>query len=303
MPELAAVDLNLLVALELLLEERSVRGAARRAHVTPSAMSHTLARLRDVFGDELLVRAGRGLVATARAEALAGPLAAVLADARRLLTDAAGFEPRAMRRAFRLVCTDHVSTVLLPAVDAILRAEAPGVDLHLVPLVPETMEALRRGAVDAAIGVFPEAAPEVRTRALFTDGFVTVARSGHPRLRDELSLAAFLEEQHVLVAPRGTPVGHVDEVLAAQGGRRRVARSFPTFLVALWFLQSSDALLTVSRRLVAATAGALPLRVFPPPIPLADYTYVLAWHPRTDGAAEEAWLRSVLVRAAASLPD
>lgn len=301
-PDLARVDLNLLVALQILLEERSVRGAARRAGVTPSAMSHTLGRLRDLFGDELLVRSGSAMLPTARAEDLVEPVGRVLALARDLLDDGGPIDPASLRRPFRLVCTDHVSTVLLPRVEATLRHRAPGVDLFVQPLTPETMEDLRRGVVDAAIGVFPEAPPEMRTRRLFDDAFVTVARPGHPRLCDDaLTLTAFLAEDHVLVSPRGTPRGTVDEVLAELGYIRRIARTFPSFLSALWYVAASDDLLTVSARLVAATAAAIPLRRFAPPVPLPGYTLALVWHPRLERSREDAWLRSLLVDAAAGL--
>lgn len=299
---LGAADLNLLVALDLLLEERAVRGAARRAGVTPSAMSHTLARLRELLGDEVLVRAGRGMVPTPRAEALALPVKELLASAAALLDDPSRFDPATLRRAFRVVCTDHVSTVLLAPSEAALAAEAPGVDLLVAPLVPDTMEDLRKGNVDLAIGVFPEAPPEVRMRRLFDDRFVTVCRPDHPRLRGgALTLEAYLAEQHVLVAPRGGAVGHVDHALEALGRRRRVARAFPSFLAALWQVRRSDALLTVSAHLVAAVADALPMAVFEPPLTLAPYTIQLAWHPRTDKSAPDAWLRQVLVRVAAGL--
>ncbi len=299
---LAAVDLNLLVALDLLLETRSVREAARRAHVTPSAMSHSLARLRSLLGDELLVRAGQRLVPTPRAEALAAPVRALLVDAERLLAPPGGFDPASLRRAFRVACTDHVSTVLLRVAERRYRAEAPGVDLHEHPIAPDSLEQLRAGTIDVAIGVFPDAPPEVRTRPLFTDGFVTVARPDHPRVRGPgLDLDAFLAEGHLLVAPRGTPSGTIDELLAAQGLKRRVARTVPSFLSALWHASESDLLLTVSRRLVAAVAPRLPLQAFATPLPVSDYTLVLAWHPRRDAAPDDAWLRGVLLHAAASL--
>lgn len=300
---LRAVDLNLLVSLDLLLDERSVRGAARRAHVSPSAMSHTLCRLRELLGDDVLVRAGQAMVPTPRAEALATPVKEVLAAARVLLEEPARFDPRELSRRFRVVCTDHVSTVLLEPAEARLRAEAPGVDLDVAPLVPDTMDDLRKGAVDLAIGVFPEASPEVRTRRLFEDRFVTVCRPDHPRLvESSLSVEAFLAESHVLVAPRGRPFGHVDAALEALGRSRRVARTYPSFLAALWQVRRSDALLTVSERLVAAVAEAIPLRTFEPPLPLEPYTIVLAWHPRTDKAAPDLWMRQLLVRVAAELP-
>lgn len=302
MPDLGAVDLNLLVALDHLLEERSVRGAARRAHVSPSAMSHTLGRLRELLGDELLVRAGGEMVATPKAEALAVPLKDLLAGVRELLADPGRFDPSTLRRAFRVVCTDHVSTVLLVRAEAILRREAPGVAIYVLPVTPETMGELRRGVAEVAVGVFPDASPEIRQRRLFGDGFVTVCRPGHPRAGDaELSLDAFLAEDHVLVAPRGTPEGHVDRVLAARGLARRIYRTFPNFLAALLHVTEHDALLTVSRRLVDATRERFPVRAFAPPVPLEDYTLMMAWHPRVDRSAEDRWLRSVLMRAAAGL--
>lgn len=303
MTRLSGVDLNLLVALELLLDERSVRGAARRAGVSPSAMSHTLARLRDVLDDEVLVRAGRSMVPTPRALALEAPVKAMLVQAREVLVDRTDFDPGRLRRGFRLVCTDHVTAVLLSRAEALLREEAPGVDLVVTPVTSQTMEDLRRGRVDVAIGVFPEASPEVRVRRLFGDRFVTVCRPGHPRLgaADGLSLEAFLAEDHLLVAPRGTPFGLVDRKLSERGLKRRVARALPSFLAAIWHLSQTDALLTISERLVEASTPRMPLVRFPPPLELPAYAMWLAWHPRLDKSTEDAWFRSVLVRAAASL--
>jgi len=295
MRDLSSVDLNLLVSLDLLLDERSVRGAARRAHVSPSAMSHTLGRLRELLGDEVLVRAGRGMVPTPRAEELAVPTKELLARAREVLSDPLRFDPARLQRRFRIACTDHVSTVLLQPAEARLAAEAVGVDFLVLPVVPETMEELRRGTIDVAIGVFPDAPPEVRMRRLFVDRFVTVCRRDHPRVGERLTRGDFLREAHALVAPRGTAEGHVDRLLAAEGEARRVARAFPGFLAALWSVVHSDALLTVSARLVAATRSKLPVAVHPPPVALSEYGLMLAWHPRVDKAVEDAWFRSLLV--------
>lgn len=300
---LGGVDLNLLVALDLLLEERSVRAAARRAGVTPSAMSHTLSRLRGQLGDELLVRSGQRMLPTTRAEALVAPVKEVLALAAGVFDDPRPIDAGSLRRAFRVVCTDHVSTVLLPAAEQRLRREAPGVDLHVLPLVPETMDDLRAGAADLAIGVFPDAPPEMKQRRLFDDAFVTVARRGHPRVAGpSLTLAAFLAEAHVLVAPRGRPYGTVDEELASRGRVRRVARTFPSFLAALWHTAGSDDLLTVSARLVAALGPTLGLVAWPPPLELPGYSMHLVWHPRVERSKEDAWFRGVLTEAAAALP-
>ena len=149
--ELAGVDLNLLVALDLLLTTRSVREAARSAHVTPSAMSHTLGRLRALLDDDVLVRSGHRMVATPRAQALGGPVRAWLDGAAALLARPTAFEPASLRRRFRLVCTDHISTILLPQIEALLRAEAPGVDLCELPPVADVVGQLRSGEVDVLL--------------------------------------------------------------------------------------------------------------------------------------------------------
>jgi DNA-binding transcriptional LysR family regulator len=303
--DLASVDLNLLVAFDLLIEEESVRGAARRANVTPSAMSHTLARLRDLLGDELLVRAGRGMAATPRAQELAVPVKDLLARAREVLDSPATFVARELQRRFRVACTDHISTVLLGPAEERLMLEAPGVDLSVLPVVTDTMEQLRKGDIDVAIGVFPGAPQEVRRRRLFTDRFVTVHRAGHPRLasqNDQLELEQFVSEPHVLVAPRGTPEGLVDRKLHAMGLERRVVRAFPSFLAALWHVTQTDALLTVSARLVSAMADALPLVEREPPLELPDYDLEMAWHPRTQKVASDEWFRGLLVATAEALP-
>ncbi len=307
--DLSAVDLNLLVSLDVLLEERSVRGAARRLSLTPPAMSHQLRRIRELLGDEVLVRAGRGMVATPRAETLVEPVRALVTQAKAVLADPKAFSPSTLQRGFRLMCTDHVSTVLLPGVEQILAEEAPGVDMYVFPLSPEDTDKvstatakLRTGAVDVAVGVFSASPAEMRTQVLFDDRHVTVVRSGHPRIRGpELTLEAYLAEQHILVSPGGTPVGPTDRLLAAQGLQRRVARTRPNFLAAMWLVLESDALLTVSRRFVEAAAKRFPVNVLPTPLPVKDYALSMLWHSRVDGAPEDAWFRDALLRAAASL--
>jgi len=300
--DLSRIDLNLLVALHALLEERSVRGAARRLSLSPSATSHALTRLRGTLGDELLVRAGAGLVRTPRAEALAPELAVLLAGLSTLLAPTGPVDPSVLRRAFRVMCTDHVTTVLLPDVEAILVREAPGIDLYVAPLHAGTMEDLRIGRLDVAIGVFPEAPAEVRQRRLFVDSFVTVARAGHPRLcGGTLDLEAFLAESHLLVSPRGEPWGTIDDLLQAEGRARRIARTVPSFLAALRFLVETDLLLTVSRRLVTRMSACFSLQSWPTPLPVEDYAIRMAWHPRVDADPEQAWFRGVLSRAAGAM--
>ena len=300
--ELSRIDLNLLVALDALLQEQSVRRAAERVGLTPSAMSHALARLRDLLGDPILTRAGRRMVPTERALALTGPLHAQLRALEALLAPPAELDPSTLERAFRVMATDHVVTLLQPGVERLLAAEAPAVALFVEPLTPVTMERLRDGRLDLAIGVFPEAPPEMRTRRLFEDRFVVVLREGHPALEAPLDLGAYLALDHLLVAPRGTPRGLVDRVLEEQDRSRRVARTVPHFLAAVHLLPGTDFALTLSARLAAALGPGLGLALRPVPLSLGSYALHALWHPRRDADPAHEWLRGVWLRAAEALP-
>lgn len=300
---LAAVDLNLLPVLAVLLETESVTVASQRLGLSTSATSHALGRLRDQVGDPLLVRAGRRLVPTPRAVALGPLVTAAIAASEAVFTDPDGFDPSALTRTFRLHTTDHVSLVLGPSVDRVLRTKAPGVDLYLQPIAPDVSPLLRSDRIDAGIGVFPDAAPELRRRRLFGDRFVCLVRDDHPRVHTTLDLETWLDIPHMLVSPRGRDGGLVDRVLAEHGRSRRVRRTVPQFLVAAHLLAHSDEVLTVSARIAASVAGLLPLRVLEPPIALPRYSLELLWHPRHDRDPAHAWLRQVLIDASHALPS
>jgi DNA-binding transcriptional LysR family regulator len=289
-------DLTLLPALEALLEEASVTRAARRVGLSTPAMSHALARIRAQIGDPVLVRAGRAMVRTPRADAMRERVRELMASARAVLGKPGPFEPARLSRGFRVHATDHIVTVLGPAIDAIVRAEAPRARLSFLPNLPDDAAALREGAADLAVGVYEGLPPELRTRALLDDRFVCVVRADHPARR--LTLERFCELEHVQIAPRGRSGGVVDDTLRARGLSRRVARTVPYFLAALVLVAETDYVVTMSERVAAALAPRWGLRLHEPPLPLAPYTLSALWHPRHDGDAAHAWLRDVLVRAA-----
>lgn len=295
---MAGLDLNLLVALDALLQEGSVGGAARRIGLSPPAMSHALARLRERLGDPLLVRAGRGMVLTPRAEGLRARARTAAEEAAAVLSRGEPFDAAGLDRAFTVNATDYVLAVLGPALDAIARAEAPGVVLRFVPNAPDDLALLREGATDLAVGIYGEMPPEIRTRRLLTERFVCAVREGHPGVGRELTLERFLEMEHVQIAPRGKPGGYLDTVLAERGLSRRVARAVPYFLAGLLAVARSDYVITVPERLARAAAGRLGLRILEPPIPLAAYALSLVWHPRLDSDPAHRWLREAFVRAA-----
>lgn len=293
------LDLNLLETLDALLQEESVSRAARRVGLSTPAMSHALARLRTALQDDVLVRAGRDMVPTSRALALKAEVHDALARARQLLSPTRAFDPGRLEREFRVNATDHVVTVLGATLDRLARESAPGVFLRFMPTATDDAAMLREGAVDLAVGIYADLPPELRTRVLFSDRFVTVLRKGHPAAKGRLDLETFLALEHLQVAPRGRPGGYLDEVLAERGKRRRVTRAVPYFLSALQLVSESDAVLTISERMARSLASAFGLTVLETPVPLRPYALSLLWHPRQDSSAEHAWLRQLFVDAAA----
>lgn len=296
------IDANLLISLDALLREASVTKAARRVGLTQSAMSHALGRLRDHLGDPLLVRAGRQMVLTARAEALAPRVAHLVEEMSRVFAPDEGFEPATLTRSFNLRTTDHLLFILMPELDELLSREAPLVDLAVTSLTEPGIEVLRHGQSDLAVGVYADLPSDIRQQALFTDRFVCLVRRDHPVARSGLSLAEYGAMPHILVAPRGTSGGIVDQVLAEHGVRRRVARTVPHFLVAPFLVARSDAVVTLSERLAQRLAPVLDLAMLEPPVTLPHYTLAMVWHERQDADPAHRWLRDAMVRAASRLP-
>lgn len=287
-------ELGSLAALDALLSEGSVSGAARRLGLSTPATSHALARLRERFGDPLLVRAGRRMVLTPRAEALRPQVAAALEAARRVFEAPASLELARLEQSFTISVTDYVLLIFGEALDEALGA-APGVTLRAIPNAVDDPERLRRGETDLAVGIYGALPPELRTRPIITDRLVCVARAGHPAVGEVLTLEAFTSLDHVQVAPRGQPGGYVDEVLASRGLRRRVTRAVPYFHVALEWVAGSDRLLTVSERIARRAAPGLGLRVLEPPLELEPFALSMVWHPRLDSDPGHRWLRERLV--------
>lgn len=288
-------DLSALATLDALLQEGSVTRAAERLGLSTPAVSHALARLRERLGDPLLVRAGRKMVLTPRAEGLRPQVREALQQAERVFEAGAAPDPATVRRSFTLSATDYVLTVFGGALDAALRSTAPGLDLRVIPNAVDDPARLRAGETDLAVGIYGELPPELRTRPIITDRLVCVVRRDHPSVGQRLTLPQFVALSHIQVAPRGQPGGYVDDLLAERGLARRVARAVPYFRVGLELVAQSDDVLTVSERVARLLAPSLGLRVLEPPLPLAPFALSMVWHPRFDGDATHAWLREQLV--------
>ncbi|MEM8605630.1 MAG: LysR family transcriptional regulator [Myxococcota bacterium] len=300
---LAKLDLNLLVTLDALLEARNVTETAERFGVTQSAMSHRLARLRDYFGDSLLVATGDELVLTQRAESLQGPLRDALGGLRDALFEEAPFVPAEAERTFVVAGADLAELSMLPSLIVQLAEMAPGVRIRMAGRSELRGDALIRGRVDLAIapgagtvpGVTIEDTAGVRQRKLLTEGFSVLARRDHPRVRSTLSLKRYLEEGHILVAPHGQPGSVVDGRLSQDGKGRRVVCQVAHFLTAPFLVAQTDHLLTCPTSLAEAVRDQLGLRVFKPPISLPNTTIFLYWHERVHQDRGHQWLRELIL--------
>jgi DNA-binding transcriptional LysR family regulator len=285
-------DLNLLVTLDVLLTEGSVAGAARRLKLSPSAMSRALARLRAATGDPLLVRAGRGLVLTPRAQALREEAGRLVLDAGRILRPAEDVDPAAIARVFALRVTDGFVENYGPALLARLDRDAPGVRLRFVQKVNKDSTPLREGAIDLEIGVIgEETGPEIRTRALFRDRFVGAVRADHPLAQGLITPARYAACRHVSVSRRGRgrERGAIDAALAPLGLERPVAVLVGSFATALALARASDLVANVPERHTARLRDGM--YTFDLPVPTPAVTVSMLWHPRMEADPAHRWLR------------
>ena len=294
--DLSNFNLNLLLALDGLLSQRSVTAAAKRVRVTPSAMSHSLAELRDLLGDPLLVRSGRGMVLTPRAEALVGPLHTLLMDAERLLGGGATFDPATTARRFVIAATDFLATLLMPALLDAAAREAPGTSLEIVPSSRRgNAWLLETGDVDLALGAIVDEAPGIRRMDLLTDGFACAARKGHPSIDGALDLDSYVQTPHLLIT-LGDDTGPtwIDQGLTKLGRKRHVAARVRYFMAAPLIVARSDLLLTGPSTLIRYFAELVPLQVLRPPIDLPTYPEEAYWHQRFDEDPAHTWLRNLV---------
>lgn len=286
----SALDFNLLVVLDAILQTESVTRAAERVGLSKPAMSHALARLRAQIGDPVLVRAGKDWRLSERALAMRDLVHDLAEGARAVLASEPAFDPATSTREFRIHLTDHVLALLGVSLGHLVGAQAPNVKLRFLPILSDDASPLR-GQVDVALGVFPDLPPEFRTQALFDERFACVVRKGHPRVKGTLTLKGYVELKHVLVAPRGRDGSVVDDALAERDLTRRVTRFVPYFLAALDLVAHSDCCVTMSERLASAYADRFKLQVLKPPLALPAYTIRQVWHPRIDADPAHRWLR------------
>lgn len=293
--DIRKIDLNLLVALKVLLEERNVSRAAERLALTQPTVSGMLARLRILFDDPLFVRTQHGVVPTPRAEGLAPALEQLLKDAIDLVAPEE-FDPKTVQLDFRISANDYMqSTIVVPFIRR-LRREAPMVRLAVRNLeVAKLGTMLASGELDLAITIPEFVDPGLRTQLLYREEYVCAVRGAHPIRSTKVSMKRFLSYDHVLVSPSdGRFSGPADDALALRNVKRRVALSVPSFLILLEILQTDDLVALVPRRLLKGREHSL--RLIQPPMEVRGFDVVTAWHSRSQEDGTHRWLRDNLTQ-------
>ncbi|MFF9675605.1 LysR family transcriptional regulator [Streptomyces eurythermus] len=291
MTQSTGLDLNLLVALDVLLEEESVQGAARRLHLSEPAMSRTLGRIRKALGDPVLVRAGRRMVPTPHALAVRAEVGAVVERARALFAPGRDTDLRTVTRTFTVLGHDMIAATHGAVLLARAAREAPGIRLRFLSESHTDAPYLRQGIADLEVGVIDSAAPEVHVETVREDRMLGVVRAGHPLLEGEVTPERFAGAAgHLIVSRRGRQRGPVDDALAGLGLERRVVGSVGSYPASLFVLRDTD-LIGLITEWGRPLADALGLVAFEIPLPLPTITVGFAWHPRHDADPAHAWLR------------
>jgi DNA-binding transcriptional LysR family regulator len=303
---LGRIDLNLLVHLDALLTERSVTRAAVRVGIGQSAMSHNLARLRDLFGDELLTRGPEGLRLTPRAATLVEPVRTTLARIQTIVSRDEAFDPATAVRTFRLGLPDSMEVLIVPALLARLREVAPGIHLWLYSIgSTPLLDTLDADELDLAIGydVFPQGQAHHKRRRLFTESYLCMFNAERTGIAPPISLDDYVRLPHVLTSLRpGRSVrGVVDDALEKLGLRRSVVLTTPRFLAVPSLVARAPVVVTMHARLARMFAAELGLSLSPPPVELREVTVSLLWHASYDADPAHAWLRQLVVQLAADL--
>lgn len=290
------VDMNLLVTLDALLSEGSVVGAAQRLNLSAPAMSRQLSRIRHLLGDPVLVRAGRGLVPTPRAEALRARLRGLVTEAEALVRGEAELDLARLERTFVIRANDGFVGTFGAALGSRAARDAPRIRLRFAPQDKEDVEALREGRVDVDVGVIGAMGPEIRVQAIFRDRFVGVVRPGHA-LAEAVTPERFAAFPHVSVSRRGRFAGPIDEALSPLGLARPVTIAVANFNDALAIVRTSDHVAAVPARLTGPVRAGL--HSFELPVKTDALAVSLAWHPRFDADPAHRWLRGVIREACA----
>jgi DNA-binding transcriptional LysR family regulator len=297
------LDLNLLVTLEALLVEQNVTKAAVRLNLSQPAVSAQLSRLRAVFDDPLLIPAQRGMIPTAKAIELLDPLRQALDQVRATVDTHRNFDPSKADLTVAIACTDYLQVAVVKPLVLDLGRRAPGVRVAVRNLDVERLDVqLERGEVDLTLMTPQDAPQSLRTRHLFDERYVLIARRNHPKLHPGITVSEIAQLEYVIVSLHGASFSTpVDSALAALGYKRNVGLSAASFLFVPEIVAVSNFVAFVPERLVHDRADGL--SVMECPFPLEGFSVGLVWHERCHGHAGQRWIRETIVALVDSWSD
>ena len=295
MTELRNFDLNLLLAFKLLVEERSVSRAAEKMFVSQPAMSHVLCKLRRQLDDPILVKTSAGMIPTARARALLEPIRTVLKEVAHIIRTPEEFSPATSQKRFVIATSDYVEfTLLMPLIKS-FNKRAANIEIHVRHQISKLAEIeIEEDNIDIVI-LFDSVInipSNICRRKLFDDRIVCIVRQDHHDFTGNImSFEQFISSRHMLISPRGTETGLIDDYLAVRGLTRKVSLIVPNFLSAPWIVANTDLVLSLPLRIAEQFVRLAPLRILPLPIDLPIYDLIMVWHPRQEKEPAHQWLR------------
>ena len=296
------LDLNLLIALDVLLAEKSVTRSASRMNITQPAMSGALARLREYFEDPLIVQVGRHMELTPLAQSLVTPIHEIIMRIDSAIATEPVFEPHKSQRHFSMTASDYVMRVFLQDVLAYLHREAPGITFEFRQSSVRVQEELESGEVDFVIGPEIDVLSEHPQRLLFEDTYTLIAWSGSSIVGDSLSLDDYLALNHVVFRSQREGMPWLERWIEKRyGDIRRIDVAVHNFTLLPHLVIGTDRVATVQTRLAHQYARVLPIKLIPPPLELPKLVEVMQWHIHRDQDPANQWLRNVLVEHAAKL--
>jgi LysR family transcriptional regulator, nod-box dependent transcriptional activator len=288
-------DMNLLVALDALLDTRSVTKASERLHIGASATSSALGRLRDYFGDELLMQVGRRMELTPLGRSLAQPVREILLRVQSAVVTRLEFDPAQAKRNFVIRASDYLTTVLLVDVVQRLQREAPGITLHIANMGDDVPERLERGEVDFVIYPSVSTNPNHPAQTLFADTYSCVVWTDNKLVGDTLSLAEYKQLGHVAATFGDSRSDSFESnMMASLGVTRSIEVSTTNFNTLAQLVIGTTRIATVQTRLAQIYSRYLPLRMLPLPMTLPPLVEVMQWHAINNSDPAHAWLRGVL---------
>lgn len=287
------LDLNLLTALNALLEEKNVTRAAARINLSQPAMSRALARLRTMFQDPLLVKGTRGMILTARAFDLYQPLQHILSEITNIVSPPST-DPVTMQGEITIATRDYGPAIILPRVINRIRLEAPNLTFRAVPLVDDDLHSLENHDVDFVLTTADSKSATLHRYTVFKESFVCLVSNDHPAVRTGMNLNAYIAAKHCLVSTTGLGLGIVDVILEQKNLKRNIVVRIPHFLAAGNIIADSDLVVTLPRRLGELLAQHGKVSLINPPLKIPHFPIYLYWHARNHNNPIHSWARKIV---------